>query len=47
MNEKPSSAIRPSAIRPAPHDGAWQSETLLVHAGALRTGFGEPSEALM
>ena len=47
MNEKPSSAIRPSAIRPAPHDGAWQSETLLVHAGALRTGFGETSEALM
>jgi O-succinylhomoserine sulfhydrylase len=42
MNDKPL-----PAIRQAPHDVSWQSETLLVHGGALRTGFGETSEALM
>jgi O-succinylhomoserine sulfhydrylase len=42
MNDKPLA----TAIRGLPYDASWMDETLLVHAGALRTGFGENSEAL-
>ncbi len=41
------SDARPStAARPAPSPGDYRPETRLVHAGTMRSGFGETSEAL-
>lgn len=41
------SDARPStAARPAPNPGDYRPETRLVHAGTMRSGFGETSEAL-
>lgn len=35
-----------SSVQPQAVDPAWAPETALVHAGTLRTGFGEMSEAM-
>ena len=45
IGHQPSQAAGAKSIVPS-SDPSWQSETLLVHAGALRTPFGENSEAL-
>lgn len=36
----------PTAAHPAPTSGGYRPETRLVHAGTMRSGFGEASEAL-
>ncbi len=41
-----SDARSSTAARPAPTPGDYRPETRLVHAGTLRSGFGETSEAL-
>ncbi len=41
-----SSALKPSALKPSGKSRKYRPETLLVHAGTLRSSFGETSEAL-
>jgi O-succinylhomoserine sulfhydrylase len=45
IGHKPSQAAAAKS-NPSSSDPSWQSETLLVHAGVLRTAFGETSETL-